>query len=265
MAGKLASQIKKLPRAWRAAHYCQDYLDHYNYYSYDFEVNGEKHLLTKLATLDPTIIFDVGCHTGSWTKAALQVIKTAKFHCFDIAQDSLIQADAGLGKSNAVILNLGAISDNDGTVKFRSFGPQSQLNTTLLESSWTEPGNPGEISIVKSIRGDTYCKDNGISSIDLLKLDCEGADHRALQGFSSMLKAEKIRVVQFEYGYTNGDSKYLMRDFFDFFQQHGYILAPLRPKKLKFDPWRYEFNDFKSGPNWIAVRSSDRAIINLLG
>ena len=264
MAGKLASQIKKLPRIWRAAHYCQEYLDHYNYYSYDYEANGEKHLLEKLKSLKPKVIFDVGCHTGSWTKAALKQLISAEFHCFDIAEDSLAQASQNLATSSAVKLTLAAISDNDGAIQFRDYGSQSQLNTTLLESTWTEPGNSGTISTIKSIKGDTYCEENGIESIDFLKLDCEGADHKALQGFQSMLKANKIRLIQFEYGYTNGDAKYLMRDFFEFFSAFGYILAPLRPKKLQFEPWRYEFNNFNSGPNWVAIQACDAEMNNLL-
>jgi FkbM family methyltransferase len=264
MAGKLASQIRKLPRIWRAAHYCQEYLDHYNHFSYDYEINGEKHLLKKLSSLNPKTIFDVGCHTGTWTKAALKQAKTAEFYCFDIAEDSLKQARESLSANKSVKLSLAAISDSDGTIQFRDYGSQSQLNTTLLESSWTEPGNAGKISNIRSIKGDTYCKDNNISFIDFLKLDCEGADHRALKGFTSMLKANKIRLIQFEYGYTNGDAKFLMRDFFELFGKYGYILAPLRPCGLSFEDWKYEFNDFKSGPNWVAIIAEDTEINRLL-
>ena len=264
MAGKLASQIKRLPRIWRVAHYCQEYLDHYNYYSYDFDVNGEKYLLGKLAGLNPRVIFDVGCHTGNWTKAAANAMGSTEFHCFDIAKDSLEKARKNLSGFKKAIFNLVAISDTNGTTQYIDYGSQSQLNTTLLESTWTEPGNPGRISSIKSTTGDAYCREAGIDTIDFLKLDCEGADHRALAGFSSMLDSKSIRIIQFEYGYTNGDSKYLMKDFFEFFSQFNYILAPLRPKGLVFSPWRYEFNDFKSGPNWIAIQKGDLETKRLL-
>jgi len=79
-----------------------------------------------------------------------------------------------------------------------------------------------------------------------------------------MLEANSIRIIQFEYGYTNGDAKFLMRDFFEFFEKFGYILAPLRPRQMSFEVWRYEFNDFKSGPNWVAIRKTDSQLNQLL-
>ena len=264
MAGKLASQIRKLPRVWRAAHYCQEYLDHYNYFSYDYEINGEKQLLNKLSSLSPKVIFDIGCHTGSWTETAMKQLITAEFHCFDIADDSLAKARENLAINSKVKLILAAISDEDGEIQFRNYGSQSQLNTTLLESSWTEPGNPGRVAKIRAMKGDTYCQNNDIDFIDFLKVDCEGADHRALKGFTSMLAANSIRIIQFEYGYTNGDAKFLMRDFFEFFEKFGYILAPLRPRQMSFEAWRYEFNDFKSGPNWVAIRKTDSQLNHLL-
>jgi hypothetical protein len=44
----------------------------------------------------------------------------------------------------------------------------------------------------------------------------------------------------------------LMKNFYHFFSSFGYKLAPLRPTGLIFSPWKYEFNDFTSGPYWIA-------------
>lgn len=264
MAGKLASQIQRLPRIWRVAHYCQEYLDHYNYFSYDYNINGEKDLLEKLSGAGVKTVFDVGCHTGSWTQTASLALREAEFHCFEIAEDSFKKANESLGSHKNIKLNHAAISDIDGEVCFRDYGSQSQLNTTLLESSWTEPGTTGVISRIRAIKGDTYCKEHGIDFIDFLKVDCEGADHKALSGFVSMLKTHSIRLIQFEYGYTNGDAKFLMKDFYQFFSQFDYILAPLRPRKMAFAEWRYDFNDFKSGPNWIAARRDDKQIQQLL-
>lgn len=264
MAGKLASQITRLPRIWRAAHYCQEYLNHYNYFSYDHRINGEKYLLDKISSLKPKVVFDVGCNVGSWTGTAIKPLRSAKFHCFDIAEDSLNQAKSNLANFSNIAYNLAAISDIDGSIQYRDYGSKSPLNTTLLESCWTEPGNLGSISNITSIKGDTYCEINQITYIDLLKLDCEGADHRALKGFTAMLKDRRIRIIQFEYGYTNGDAKFLMRDFFEFFSTFGYILAPLRPHRLLFEDWRYDFNNFNSGPNWIAIQKDDFELNNLL-
>ena len=76
-------------------------------------------------------------------------------------------------------------------------------------------------------------------------------------------KKKNVRLIQFEYGYANGDAKFLMKDFFIFFKKNNYIVAKLR-KKIKFEKWNYSFNDFNSGPNYIAIKDDDYEIRSLL-
>lgn len=112
--------------------------------------------------------------------------------------------------------------------------------------------------------GDGYCLDHSVAFVDFLKVDVEGAEHMVLQGFHEMLKKNAVRVVQFEYGYTNGDAKFLMRDFFRFFDLYGYNLARIRKRKIQFTDFSYSMNDFESGPNYLAVRKDDQGVLEAL-
>ena len=112
--------------------------------------------------------------------------------------------------------------------------------------------------------GDLYCNENKISFIDFLKIDVEGAEHLVLAGFKKMFEKKAVRLVQFEYGYTNGDSKFLMRDFYDHFRRLGYLTAPVRKGTISFEEWTYKLNDFNSGPNFIAIREDDLELKTLL-
>lgn len=103
-----------------------------------------------------------------------------------------------------------------------------------------------------------------IESIDILKIDVEGADHLVLKGFSKILEKNNIRLIQFEYGYTHGDAKFLMRDFYELFEGYGYIVGRLTKKGVKFEDWHYKMNDFKSGPNYVAIRKDDSQLKSLL-
>ncbi len=60
---------------------------------------------------------------------------------------------------------------------------------------------------IELVRGDDFMEQQGIESIDLLKLDLEGAEYDALLGFENALKKGKIRMVQFEFGYINITTK----------------------------------------------------------
>jgi hypothetical protein len=113
-------------------------------------------------------------------------------------------------------------------------------------------------------RGDAYCDENGIDFIDFLKIDVEGAEHLVLAGFDKMLMRKSVRLIQFEYGYTNGDTKFLMRDFYEYFEKLGYIIGRVRKGPIFFDKWTYKHNDFKSGPNYVAIRADDLELKDIL-
>ena len=111
------------------------------------------------------------------------------------------------------------------------------------------------------IKGDDFIKENNISNIDLLKLDLEGAEFDAIQGFSKALNEKKIRIIQFEYGYINITTKKLLIDYYNFFSKRGYLVGKVFPKYVEFRPYKFKYEDF-IGPNFIVVRENDVELIN---
>jgi hypothetical protein len=61
---------------------------------------------------------------------------------------------------------------------------------------------------------DNFCEENNLTQIDFLKLDIEGNEYRALEGALKMLKGNKIKYIQFEFGGTDIDAKVFFRDFY---------------------------------------------------
>jgi hypothetical protein len=112
------------------------------------------------------------------------------------------------------------------------------------------------------MKGDDFCKENGIESIDLLKIDVEGAEFMVLEGFANMLKNNAIRIIQFEYGYANGDTHTLMKDFFRLLGDYGYVTGPLKKTGVLFMDFVYPLNDFNSGPNFVSLLSNDEELIS---
>jgi hypothetical protein len=82
-------------------------------------------------------------------------------------------------------------------------------------------------------------------------------------GFEEHIKAKKIKMVQFEYGYINITTRKLLIDFYDFFEKHGYTLGKIYPKTVEFKDYHYKLEDFL-GPNIIAVSNNETELINLL-
>lgn len=225
-------------------------------YSYDFNKNGEKELLSKLSALDLKAIFDVGCNVGEWSQTAVRYFPAARIHCFELSEGTFKTLSENLKGLNFVLNNMG-MGDKDAVVEYKDYGENSKVNTLLVDATYHDRKIDFQIKRSTIRSGDSYCHEKGIDQIDFLKIDVEGADHLVLEGFAELLQKKAVRVIQFEYGYTHGDAKFLMRDFYRFFARHGYIVGRVQKGGIVFDEWTYKHNDFRSGPNYVAIRQDD--------
>jgi FkbM family methyltransferase len=81
---------------------------------------------------------------------------------------------------------------------------------------------------VPVIRFEDYWEDQlGSQSIDFVKLDIEGHELDALNGFRKALKS--IRLIQFEFGGCNIDSRTYFQDFWYFFKENNFVLFRMTP------------------------------------
>jgi FkbM family methyltransferase len=232
-------------------------------FSYDFHKNGEYELLSKLQELKPLCIFDVGANVGEWTRIALEKFPAATIHSFELSSATFNTLKENVRDPRARLNNFG-LSDREGSFDYKDYGRNAGVNTLLLQAVYHDAHAPHRILQGSLRRGDDYCRDAGIENIDFLKIDVEGAEHMVLEGFADMLAKKAIRAVQFEYGYVNGDSKFLMRDFYEFFRKYGYVVGRVVKGPIVFRDWTYKDNDFMSGPNYVAIREDDLALGNRL-
>lgn len=228
--------------------------------NHDAYSNGEFTVLQKLSKLKPTLIFDGGANVGKYSRLIREADKEVKIiafepvpSTFDILKENLNSfsdiefVEKGLYKENCPFeINLYSSNTHSSIVDIQGLNYQSTGTTTI-----------------DLVRGDDFCSENGIESIDLLKLDLEGVELDALYGFEKMLDAGKIRMVQFEYGYINITTKHLLVDFHKFFESKGYILGKVYPKEVEFREYRHKHEDF-IGPNFVAVRKDDKELIDIL-
>lgn len=247
----------------RLARLCEKYLNYYNGYSYNFRKNGERDLLRKVSKLDPRVVFDVGSNVGDWALISRRVFPGAEIHCFELSSRTFETLAQRLQDAHFVLNNVG-LADSPGEIDYKDYGANSGLNTILLGSTYHDKVIPPRLRKGRLSTGSAYCREKEIEEIDFLKIDVEGADHLVIRGFSEMLDRQAIRIIQFEYGYVHGDAKFLMRDFFDLFEGYGYVVGRVRRGPIRFAEWTYRDNDFKSGPNYVAVRKADEQLLALL-
>lgn len=240
-------------------------IDHLRNFSYDFDKNGERKLLEtlKASPLPIRTVFDVGANVGDWSAVARSYFPTAEIHAFELSPATCKTLSARLSGLDIRVNNLG-LGDDDTEIEFKDYGADSTVNTILLDAQYHDHKVQPTRSRARIVRGDGYCTDHGVQEIDVLKIDVEGAEHMVMLGFDQLLSAQRIRLIQFEYGYTNGDARFLMRDFYKLLGDKGYAVGKLTNRGVRFQPWNYKLNDFRSGPNFIAIRDNDQALRTLL-
>ena len=231
-----------------------NYIDEYRHFSYDPAVNGEQVIIKTIAkhnSKDPFVFFDVGANIGEWTSFCLSQFKQdMEGHLFELSSETYETLKDRLAGSNNLTLNNIGLSDKNANISYKNYGRDNGSNTIIMDADYHK--KPYETCHASIIKGDEYCNEKHIHRINYLKVDTEGADYSVLLGFEKRFDAKSIDIVQFEYGYTHADAKTLMRDFFQFFEEHGYIVGRLSPRGVVFKNFEYTDNDFKSGPNYIA-------------
>jgi hypothetical protein len=83
--------------------------------------------------------------------------------------------------------------------------------TTFLDDGVVDRPLTERIAIM---RIDEYCRANGISRINLLKIDVEAHELSVLNGCGDLLANDCIDTIQFELG-SNSDLRTFFKDFFD--------------------------------------------------
>jgi len=232
----------------------------YKNLNYDMHSNGEYFLLDQLTRLgDVKIVFDVGANKGNYAKACLVRFNGAKVHAFELLPSTYAKLEANVRSPFAVLNNFG-LSDSDGVLAV-NYSPDNDQIASLVDVEAIHSGEWHTVPVTVST-GDAYCEKMGIDKIDLLKIDVEGAEGQVLQGFNRMFAEQAISTVQFEFGMANIYSKFLLKDFWEFFEIRGFVVGPIMPNGVEFKKYHPGDEDFQGPPNFFAVHSSRTRIID---
>ena len=218
----------------------------------EFIESGERLLMEKLSGKLNTV-FDVGCNIGEWTKLTRENNKNAKIHMFEIMSKTYEKMLRNVNIDENIIPNGFGLGDRCGPLAMKyieSFDAMSTYVASMHNDNfvWKE----GLI-----ITGDNYVRSREIEYIDFLKIDTEGAEKMVLDGFTQTLKENKIGIIQFEYGFINVLTKFLLVDYYEFFKPLGYEIGKVTPEGITFSDYRLTDEDFK-GPNYLAVHESKK-------
>lgn len=175
-------------------------------------------------------VFDVGAGIGELTLMFSRFVgATGEVHAFEPSSESfkrLMAICTAASLRNTHLQQL-ALTNEGGKLILHSYGADylgwtSQAERPLQRYGINVKSESSEEVPAKTI--DSYCETNGVSQIDLVKIDVEGAEFQVLLGARRMLETEAIRCVTFEFGQTTFDMGNDPNDIETYLNDRGYIL-----------------------------------------
>jgi FkbM family methyltransferase len=225
--------------------------------------NGEEALLRKIGETEnakPLTVFDVGANHGQWAQKCLAHCHLADIHCFELVPNTFRKLEKAMKGSRVEALNAFGLSDSEAQIEVTHF-PDSDSGSSIEPLPW---GLQSSKVICKTMKGDDYAMQNGITRIDLLKIDTEGHELRVLHGLEEMLSGGKTQIIQFEYGKTWLPPRCQLRDAYALLSPKGFVIGRLFPSGVAFaDYSMFRDEHFRMG-NYIAVHGSRGDMIKAL-
>jgi len=108
-------------------------------------------------------------------------------------------------------------SDIDGTQLF-AFCKNSEVNHIAYLKKESEE----ELQQVESVKLDTFASARGLSHVDVIKIDVEGAEYKVLQGFESYLSSGMVGILLIEVNVNSELFNVQPADIFSFLGNRGY-------------------------------------------
>lgn len=223
----------------------------------DNELSGEYRVLRILAKSNPKVVFDVGANVGNWTKELKQYSPDSEVYSFEPVPQTFEKLCQNLKGMLKVKPKPFALSDREGSLKF-NFYPSNSYFSSIHKNTL---GSNFETILVNTISGDAFCDEQNIEEIDYLKIDVEGAENKVLEGFSQRIKEQKIKVIQFEYGPQNIESRFLLKDFYELLEGNGYRIGKIYPNWIDWSGYTIEKENFILA-NFLAVSQKSDSIID---
>ena len=164
------------------------------------------------------LIFDVGANIGQSALRLAKDFPASSIVCFEPVSSTFKQLKSNiLGNTRIRAENIGLGLPGETRAAIQSVALSTD---NRIVSSEAPVGGTEQVEITW---GDKYCVKYGIQSVDFLKIDTEGYDFNVLKGFSSMIGAAKISLIEVELGMNRNNKKHVYyHDVVNFLDQYGY-------------------------------------------
>jgi FkbM family methyltransferase len=216
------------------------------------EIQTVMYFLRKIRLENP-VIFDVGANEGQYARECISQNLNVAVYSFEPSTTAfaILQKNSH-ENSNWFVHNIG-MGSSQSTMKlyFESPGSASASLIQREDVSGATQKFDFELVAIQTINDFIFANQNLIP--DVLKIDIEGFELSCLQGSLDYLHL--IKVVQFEFGQINIDSRVFFRDYWNFFSERGFSIFRVTTKNpLRIDKYSEDLETF-AVTNYIALNN----------
>ena len=216
-------------------------------------IKEEINACLSLLKTKPNIFIDIGGNKGLYTEGIINEIGSIEAHIFEPSEINYKMLKDKFSFSNTIKINKIALSNSASKAKLFSDIPGSgiaSLTKRRLDHFDIEIDHEEEVDL---IRFDEYWDKNS-TIIDYVKIDVEGHELDVLEGFGKLIS--KTKLIQFEFGGCNIDTRTYFQDFWYFFLERNFIIYRITPRGFLRIPSYKEKYEFFRTTNYIALNKS---------
>lgn len=219
-------------------------------------ITKEVYLLKSLLKNTPQLGIDIGGNIGEYSQKMIDVYPNLEIHVFEPSAINQTKLKERFNSYPNVIINNYALSDTTGAAELFSDVKGSGLASLTKRNLEHFNIDFNTHETVNVIRFEDYWKSELQSrDIDIAKIDVEGHELYVLKGFGNAIN--KTKVIQFEFGGGNIDTRTYFQDFWYFFKEHSFKIYRITPFGLEHI-WRYtESHETFLTTNFLCVKETE--------
>lgn len=147
------------------------------------------------------VIFDVGAHRGDSVQEFFLLYPKSRVFAFEPDRENFAQLNARFKDTPRMHLFNVAVGQKDGRVLLHRNNYDATHSLLPFNSNeinrWADANDFHETTIdeVEQISLDSFCRKNGIATIDIIKLDIQGGEMMALEGGQVQLSHQAIGAI----------------------------------------------------------------------
>jgi FkbM family methyltransferase len=169
-------------------------------------------------------VFDVGANVGQSAKEFVKNFPDSQIYCFEPVEEVYRKLQAELRSHTNVRTFQFALGARAGQRQMVLQGPP-EMNFLQPEGADLSVYDEADLEQVSLQTLDDFCQKQGITHIDFLKIDTEGADLDVLKGTESMLDSQEVDIIQVEAGANWQNQRHVGFEYFSkFMAQRDYCL-----------------------------------------